>query len=165
MSAPAPALDKVVQRRVVVVRMADVAEAVTVLSAIFALTLFLFPVSFPRLIVNSWQHGHLMLIMMIFTFVLDTCLYVRVAHMFSARPTLIAGACLGSLPIFVVGGLSLLLQRAVHYTLSLDLPNIQARLEEEVLAHTYLGLVSAVFLPFLLIRLAQQFKDQRAAKL
>jgi hypothetical protein len=38
------------------------------------------------------------------------------------------------------------------------MPNVQARVGEEILAHTYLGLVSAVFLPFLVIRLLQQFK-------
>lgn len=37
----------------------------------------------------------------------------------------------------------------------------QARMNEEVLAHTYLALVSAVFLPFLVIRLLQQFKATR----
>jgi hypothetical protein len=38
------------------------------------------------------------------------------------------------------------------------LPNLQGRVGEEILAHTYLQLVSAVFLPFLVIRLLQQFK-------
>lgn len=157
MSAPAPALAKV-QPRVVVVRLADAAEAAAVLSTAFALALLVFPVSFPRLIVNSWQHGHLMMVMMILAFVLDMFLYVRVAQIHSAKPGLAAAACLGSLPFLVTAGMSLLLEKAVHYTLMIDLPNLQARLGEEILAHTYLGMVSAVFFPFLAIRLAQQFK-------
>lgn len=59
--------------------------------------------------------------------------------------------------IFTIG-VSFLLQGAVAHTLSGDLPNLQARVNEEILAHTYLGLVSAVFLPFLMIRLLQQSK-------
>lgn len=157
MSAPAPALAKV-QRRVVVVRLADAAEAVAVLSIAFALALVIFPVSFPQRIVASWQHGQLMMVMMILAFVLDTCLYVRVAHILSAKPGVLAAACLGSLPILVVAGMSLLLQKAVHSTLMMDLPNLQGRVGEEILAHTYLAMVSAIFLPFLAIRLAQQFK-------
>lgn len=157
MSAPAPALAKV-QRRVVVVRLADAAESVTVVSVAFWLSLIFFPVSFPHMIVRSWEHGNLLPAMVIFTLLLDAFLYLRVAHMLSARPGAIAAACLGSLPVLIVGGLSLVLQSAVSHTLSADLPNLQARVAEEILAHTYLGLVAGVFLPFLLIRLMQQVK-------
>ncbi len=157
MSAPAAALAKP-HERIVVVRLADAAEAMAVLSLVFGLLLVLFPVSFPKMIVNSWQHGQLMPVMMVLALLLDTCLYLRIAIMRSAKPGLVAAACLGSLPLLVVGGLSLLLQAAVSHTLSGDMPNLQLRVGEEILAHTYLGLISAVFLPFLVIRLLQQFK-------
>ncbi len=157
MSAPAVARAKV-HERIVVVRLADAAEAMAVLSLVFGLLLVLFPVSFPKMIVNSWEHGQLMLVMMALAFLLDACLYVRIAYMRSAKPGIVAAACLGSLPLLVVGGLSLLLQAAVSQTLSGNMPNLQLRVGEEILAHTYLGLISAVFLPFLVIRLLQQFK-------
>jgi hypothetical protein len=156
-SAPAPALAKT-QRQLAVVRLADASEAVAALSFIFGLLLVFFPVLFPQMIVSSWQRGQLMPLMMIFTFLLDTCLYLRVAYLQSAKPRPVAAACLGSLPLLVVGGLSLLLRSAVSHTLSAGMPNLQARVGEEILAHTYLGLVAAVFLPFLVIRLLQQFK-------
>ena len=158
MTAAAPAL-VAVERRIAVVRLADVAKAVTALSFLFGLLLVVFPISFPRMIVSSWQGGRLMPVMMLFTFLLDTFLYLRVAYMQSAKPKPLAAACLGCLPLLVVGGLSLLLQSAVSHTIAWDMPNLQARLGEEILAHTYLGLVSAIFLPFLVIRLLQQFKD------
>ncbi len=157
MNAPAPALAKP-QRARVIVRLADAAVTVASLSLIFGLLLIFFPVSFPRIIVTSWQRGYLVLVMMALTLVLDTFLYLRVAYLRSSKPTVLVAACLGSLPIIVVGGLSFLLESAVTQTLSLDLPNLQARVNEEILAHTYLGLVSAVFLPFLAIRLLQQFR-------
>jgi len=161
MSSSAPALAKAQpERRIVVVRLADSAEAVAVLSALFALLLIAFPVSFPRMIVNGWQHGQLIPVMMAVTLLLDGCLYFRVAHLLAAKPGPVAAACLGSLPLLVVGGLSLLLQSAVHHTISLDLPNLQSRVGEEILAHTYLGLVAAIFLPFLVIRLLQQAKGK-----
>jgi len=140
------------------VRLADAAEAMAALSLVFGLLLVLSPASFPKMIVNSWQHGQLMPAMMLLTLLLDTCLYLRIAYMRSAKPGLVAAACLGSLPLLVVGGLSLLLQSAVSHTLALDRPNLQLRVGEEILAHTYLGLISAIFLPFLVIRLLQQFK-------
>jgi len=156
-SAPAPALAKP-QRPKVIVRLADAAVAVASLSLIFGLLLVLFPVSFPRIIVTSWQKGYLVVVMMVLTLVLDAFLYLRAAYLRSTKPTILVAACLGSLPIIVVGGLSFLMESAVAQTIAVDLPNMQARLNEEVLAHTYLGLVSAVFLPFLVIRLLQQFK-------
>lgn len=157
MSAPAVARAET-HERIVVVRLADAAEAIAVLSLLFGLLLVLFPISFPKMIVNSWEHGQLMPVMMALALLLDTCLYVRIALMRSAKPGIVAAACLGSLPLLVVGGLSLLLQAAVSHTLSENMPNLQLRVGEEILAHTYLGLISAVFLPFLVIRLLQQFK-------
>jgi hypothetical protein len=162
MSAPASALAAPaaakVQRRIVVVRLADVAEAVAVLSLGFGLLLIFFPVSFPKILVHSWEHGQLTLFMMGFTFLLDTFLYLRVAHLMSARPGAVGAACLGALPLLIVAGLSFLLQAAVAQTLSIDLPNLQGRIGEEILAQTYLALVAAVFLPFMLIRVLQGFK-------
>jgi hypothetical protein len=164
-SAPAPALAKP-ERRTVTVRLADVAATVAYLSLAFGLLLVFSPVSFPRIILHSWQNGYLILAMMAVTLSLDAYLYLRIAHRLSARPTVLAAACLGSMPIIVVVGLSFLLQGAVAETLAGDLPSVQGRVGEEILAHTYLGLVSAVFLPFLVIRLLHPFKttssDRRA---
>jgi ABC-type Fe3+ transport system permease subunit len=140
------------------VRLADPAEAVTILSAVFGLLLIFLPVSFPRMIVTNWQQGRLTPLMMAFTLLLDTFLYLRAAHLMSAKPGVVASACLGSLPLLIVGGLSLLLQSAVTLTLSTDLPNLLGRTSEEILAHTYLALVAAVFLPFIVIRFLQQFR-------
>lgn len=102
--------------------------------------------------------------MMVLALLIDACLYVRIAYRLSAKPTVLAAACLGSLPMIVVVGLSFLLQGAVGYTISGGLPNLQARVGEEILAHTYLGLVSAVFLPFLVIRLLQQLKATNSGR-
>ena len=157
MSAPAPALAKP-ERRTVAVRLADVSVTVACLSLVFGLLLVFFPVSFPRSVLHSWQSGKLVVVMLVIALSVDAYLYFRVAYLLSARPTALAAACLGSLPIIVVAGCSLLLQSAVTQTLAVGLPNPQARVGEEVLAHTYLGLVSAVFLPFLVIRLLQQFR-------
>jgi hypothetical protein len=157
MSAPAPALAKA-PRRIVTVRLADAALTVACLSLVFGFLLVFFPVSFARIIQNSWLSGNLTVVMMVITLSIDVCLYVRIAYRLSAKPTVLAATCLGSLPIVVVAGLSFYLQGAVDYTLSGDLPNLEARVGEEILAHTYLGLVSGIFVPFLVIRLLQQLK-------
>jgi hypothetical protein len=157
MSAPAPAMAKV-ERRIVIVRLADASIAVAYISLIFGLLLVVFPVSFPRLIIKGWQNGNLILEVTALALLIDACLYFRIAFRLSARPTVLAAACLGALPVMVVVGLSFLLHGAIALTLAEGLANLQARVGEEILAHTYFGLVSAVFLPFLAIRLLQQFR-------
>lgn len=142
--------------------MADVGQTIAAVSIAFALGLILFPTAFPRMIVSSWQHGQLMPAMMGFTLLLDIWLYLRVAYRLSAKPGALAAAGLGSLPILTLAGLGFLLDGAVRYTISTDLPNLQARVGEEILAHTYLGLVSGVFLPFLVIRFLRQSRSRTA---
>jgi hypothetical protein len=161
MSAPAPALAPA-PRRTVTVRLADAALTVAYLSLIFGLLLVLFPVSFARIIQASWQQGNLTVAMMVITLAIDAGLYVRIAYRLSAKPTVVAAMCLGSLPIVVAVGVSFCLRGAVDFTLSGDLPNLQGRVGEEILAQTYLGLVSGIFLPFLALRLLQQFKAARS---
>jgi len=160
MSAPAPALAEA--RRTVTVRLADAAIAITYLSLVFGFLLVFFPISFAQIIQNSWMKGNLTVAMMVITLSIDACLYVRIAYRLSANPTVLAALCLGSLPIIVAVGLSFCLQGAVDYTLSGDLPNLQARIGEEILAHTYLGLVAGIFLPFLALRLLQQLKAAKS---
>jgi hypothetical protein len=162
MSAAAPALAKA-PRRVAAVRLGDTALPVAYVSVIFGLLLFFFPVTFPRIILKGWQNGDLTLVMMALPLLLDAYIYFRVAYMLSAKPTILAGACIGSLPIIVVVGLNFLLQSAIAQTIAESLPNVQGRIVEEILAHTYLGLVSSIFLPFLVIRQLQQLRDRKIA--
>jgi hypothetical protein len=50
------------------------------------------------------------------------------------------------------------LQATLAHTLSGYIPNAAARVDEEVLAHTYFGWIAAIVSPFLVIRFAQQFQ-------
>jgi hypothetical protein len=159
-SAAAPALAKT-QRRIVVVRLGDVAKAVTSISIAFGLLLVCLPVWFPNLIANSWQRGQLMPVMMALAFIVDLAFYLRVAQLQGAKPGILGAACLGSLPLLVIGGLSVVLQSAIKHTIATDLPNLQGRVTEEILAHTYLALIAGVFLPFLCIRVLEQLKATR----
>jgi len=163
MSAPAPARAES-PRPTAIVRIADAGLIVACLSLAFGLLLVFFPVSFPRILLHSWQTGHLTMAMMVITLAVDASLYLRVTYRWSGRPTALAAACLGAMPILVAVGLSFLLQIVVSETVSTDMPNLQARVNEEILAHTYLGLVSGVFLPFLVIRLLQPLKAARSSR-
>jgi|ERR1700722_207427 hypothetical protein len=163
MSAPTLALAEVQQRKVIV-RLADPAVAAAYISVAFGLLLVFFPVWFPRMIVRNWWNGRLTIAMVVFTLLFDSAIYIRVAHLLSAKLEILAPACLGSLPIMIVVGLSSLLQSAISLTLSGYLPNIEARISEEIVTHTYFALVSAVFLPFVVIRLLEQFKTTKSKR-
>lgn len=156
MSAPAPALANE-PRRTVAMRLADPAAMLAYVSFIFGLLLVFFPVSFPQIIIHNWQNARLTPIMILFTVSLNLGLYLKVTYQRSARPGILASACLGSVPVFVLAGLNLLLQATIAHTLSGDIRNALARVDEDILTQTYFALIAAIFAPFLLIRLGQQF--------
>jgi hypothetical protein len=160
-SASAPALANE-QRRTVTTRLADPAVTLAYLSLIFGLLLVLFPVSFPRMIVQNWQNGRATPTMILFTVLLNAGLYLRVAHVRSAKPGMVASVCLGGVPVLVLVGLNFVLQATIAHTLSGYIPNAPARVGEEILAHTYFALIAAIFTPFLLIRFAQQFQQKHS---
>ena len=156
MSASAPALASE-PRSKFKMRLADPALMLAYVSLIFALLLVFFPVSFPQIVVRNWQNSHLTGAMILVSVSLNLGLYLRAAHLRSGKPGILASACLGGVPVFVVVGLNLLLQTTIAHTLSGYTPNAAVRVNEEILAHTYFGLIAAIFSPFLVIRLAQQF--------
>jgi hypothetical protein len=143
----------------VVIRLADAASLVAYVSTAFALGLLFFPVSFPDVIVRSSQEGRLTTALIVFTLLLDSGLYLRVAHRLSFKPRLIVAASLGCLPIFIVVGLSVAFESSVS-AVAVNYSNASARIAEEILAHTYFSIVAAIFLPFLLIRVVQQFHSR-----
>lgn len=161
MSASAPALARQ-PRRTVGLRLRDPAVALTFLSLIFALLLALFPTSFPRFVVEAWQNGRAIPVMILFTVAVNLGIYIRVAQRRSARPGMLAPALLGAVPAFVVAGLKFWLQAAIAHTLSGDVPNVLARVNEEILTQLYFGFIGAVFVPFVLIIFAQQFRDRHS---
>lgn len=156
MSASAPVLTKA-RPATLTVRLADPAAVVGYVSVAFALALIFFPVSFPAGIVRTWQQGRLIPMIMVFTVLLDAALYIRVAHLISTKPRLLVAACMGFLPIFIIVGLSVPFESAVSHAVAEYPFNVSGRVAEEILAHAYFTTVSAIFLPFLLIRLVQQF--------
>ena len=142
-----------------VIRLSDAAALVAFVSTAFALGMLSLPVSFPAAIVRSSQEGRLTPALIVFTLFLDAGLYLRVAHRLSIKPRLLMAACLGCLPIFIVVGLSVAFEGSVS-DIAVNYPNASARIAEEILAHTYFTIVAAIFLPFLLIRLVQQFHSR-----
>jgi uncharacterized membrane protein len=160
-SAAAPALAKEA-RHTVAVRLADPAIMLGNVSLIFGVLLIVFPSSFPHLILKNWQNARLTPILILLTVALNLGLYLRVAHRRAAKPGIIASACLGSVPVIVLAGLNLLLQRTILQTFTGDIANAAGRVNEEILAHTYFTLIAGIFAPFLIIRLAQQFRKSDA---
>jgi protein-S-isoprenylcysteine O-methyltransferase Ste14 len=160
-SAPAPALVNTQSRRLAM-RLADPAATLAYVSLVFGSLLVFFPVSFPRLVVQNWQNARLTPIMIFFTVCLNLGLYLRVAHQRFGKPGIVASACLGSVPVILLAGLNFVLQATIAHTISVNAPNAVARVNEEILAHTFFALIAAIFGPFLLIRLAQQLRKENS---
>ena len=156
MSAPAPALDPTPEP-IVVIRLSDSAALAAYVSFAFAIALALFPASFPAVISKNWLNGHLVLILALCSCLLNAVSYLRVAHMVSRKPGLLASAALGFFTVVTVVGLTVIETKVIGSWI-IGLPNPQPRLTEEILAHTYFTLMSSLFFPFLAVRFLQRFK-------
>jgi hypothetical protein len=139
---------------VVVVRLADCCSVAAYVSFAFALGLAFFPVSFPSLITKNWFDGHLVLTLALGSCFLNAVSYLRVAYMLARKPGLLASAALGFFTVLTVVGLAAIEAKVVSPWI-VGLANPQAHVAEEILAHTYFTLMSALFLPFLTVRLFQ----------
>lgn len=155
MSAPAAA-PMPAPRRTVRIRLGGPAVAMGYLSSGFGLLLVLFPVSFPRLIAESWQNNRLTPSILCLSALLNAAIYLRMAHLRGAKPDFVSSGWLGFLTALTVVGFNFLVQSAVLHAQLEFLPGTQARINEEILAQTYFGLISAIFLPYLVLRFTQQ---------
>ena len=155
MSAPAPAPIPA-PRRTVRIRLGGPAAAVAFLSSGFSLLLVLFPVSFPRLIAESWQNNLLTPSVLCLSALLNAAIYLRMVHLRGAKPDFVSSGWLGFLTALTAVGFNFLVQAAVLHAQLEFLPSTQTRIDEEILAQTYFGLVSSIFLPYLVLRFTQQ---------
>ncbi len=162
MSAPAPVL-AAVRYRVVKIRLGDPAAAAAYVSLVFGLLLVFLPVSFPHMIVKNWESGRLVPAMIFLAALLNGVIYLRAAHLRSAKPGLLTSAWLGALTVGIVVGFSFLLDAAILHEQSKLIPNSQALVNEEIVAHTYWGLISGIFLPYLVIRFTQNLNFRAQA--
>jgi hypothetical protein len=156
MSAPAPAIDPKSQP-IVVVRLSDPAALAAYVSFAFAFALALFPASFPAVVSKNWLNGHLILTLALGSCLLNAVSYLRVAHIVSRRPGLLASAALGFFTVLTVVGLTVIETKVLGPWI-IGLPNPQPHVTEEILAHTYFTLMSALFFPFLAVRFLQSFR-------
>ena len=156
MSAPAPA-PVPQQRRMLRIRLSDPAAAAAYVSLMFAVLVLIFPARFPALLADGWFTGRLTPALIVIAGLLNAGVYLRVAHLRSAKPGLAGSAVLGMLTALTLVGLMLLESQVVRVQIS-HASNPQAYVTEEILAHTYFGVISGLFIPYLFLRFAQALK-------
>ena len=153
MSAPALALAPKPQP-IVIVRLSDPALSAACLSLVFAAAVVLLPVWFPQIIAATWFKGQLTPVLALITCLLNAGSYIRVAYIRSRKPGILAPALLGLLTVSIVVGLTAIESRVIGASIA-GLADPQARVVEEILAHTYCTLMFALFIPFLGVRFCQ----------
>ncbi len=157
MSAPAPAL-AATPDRALKIRLADVAVAGGCVSLLFSLLLVGFPDYFPRMILESWSNGHLIAGLLLFAVLFNCALYVGIARMRSATTTAVGYLAIGS----GTAATALTFSWIVPVASLVEQQNLtRVRAREEVLFLVYFAVVAAIFVPFLIIRLTQEFKKKQ----
>jgi len=140
------------------IRLSDAAGVGGTLSLLFGVLVLLFPDTFPRIIAENWESGRLTALMAFGALIVNGAIYLRVVHLRHSRAQLWTSAYIAFLTVVVIVGFSFLEHAAVLRTELQLLPQPALREREEILAHTYFALIAAIFIPFLLVRLTQNFK-------
>jgi len=146
------------------VRMSDAAVLAGAVSLLYALALIACPRAFAELLQRIFVWGHFFPALTVLLVLTNEILFVVISRRRAQRPGLFTPVCLAILTILVVLDFRFLVYAAnAHAQLShlsffpaynLVRDGISS---EELLAYTHLATVSGIFLPYLLVRVTQNY--------
>ena len=145
------------------VRLSDSAVLAGAVSLLYALALMVFPRALPELLQRIFAWGHFFPVLTVLLVITNEILLVLISRRRAQRPGLFTPVCLAILTIAVVLDFRLLVYAA----------DAQAQLSQlflgassgvrngissdDLLVYTHLAMVSGIFLPYLLVRVTQNY--------
>jgi hypothetical protein len=157
--------DVKVSLNAVKVRMSDSAVLAGAVSLLYALALIIFPLAFPQLLERIFERGHFFPALTVLLLVTNEVLLVLISRRRSQKLGLFTPGYIAFLTIAVV-----LVFRVLVY-----IADAQAQLSylfhrvsgardgisaEELLVYTHVAIVSGIFLPYLLVRVTQNYGSE-----
>jgi len=145
------------------VRMSDAAVLAGAASLLYALVLMAFPRAFPELLARVFGWGYFFLALGVVLVGTNEILFLRISKRRSQKPDLLTAGYIAFLTTTVVFGFWLLVSAANLQTeISQLVPDPSGRARdrvgpEELLVYTFLTMVSGIFLPYLMVRVTQNY--------
>jgi hypothetical protein len=144
------------------IRVADSAVMAAVVSLIYAAFVLLSPRVFPEILAAQFERGVLTVGIALLALALNLGWYWRIAwrrHSALSAPAVLA---LVLLTLVIAVAFSILVNNSLLRSQISAVEHPYLQVTEEVLIYTYFALVAAIFLPYLVLRLTQDFVTKRA---
>ena len=146
------------------VRLSDSAVLAGVVSLLYAFALIICPRAFPELLERIFESGRFFPALTVLLVATNEILFVVISRRRAQRPGLFTPGYIAFLTIGVVLFFRLLVYAAYaqaqfsHLSFSSTSNLVRDRISsEELLVYTHLAMVSGIFLPYLLVRVAQNY--------
>ena len=148
------------------VRLSDSAVLAGVVSLLYALALIVYPRALPEALERIWVGGHIFLALTVLLLAANEILFVFISRRRAQKPDLLTSGYIALLTIAVLFVIRLLVNAAdvqtqlAHILLHGFHPVRDGISSEELVIYTHLALVSGIVLPYLLVRITQNFVSE-----
>lgn len=143
------------------VRLSDSAILAGTISLLYAFALMIWPRAFPEAIKRIFDSGHFYSTLALLLVITNEILFVFIYTRRAQKPyplTFVYIAFLSVASVFVLKGLLIFADVEAHLVhFHAGTPLRHALNSEEILFYTHLGIVSGIFVPYLLIRMTQDY--------
>ena len=145
------------------VRLSDSAVLAGAVSLLYALALIVYPRTFPEMLERTWAGGHIFLALAVLLLVANEILFVFISRRRSQKPDLLTAGYIALLTIGVLFVFRLLVNAAdaqtqlSHIFLHVARGVRDGISSEELVIYTHLAMVSGIVLPYLLVRVTQNY--------
>jgi len=145
------------------VRLSDSAVLAGAVSLLYAVALIVFPRAFPELLLRIFWSGRFFAALTLLLVATNEILFVLICRRRVQRPGLITPVYVAFLTIGIVSFFRLLVygahaQTLVSHLFSRALSGVREGISsEELLVYTHLAIVSGIFLPYLMVRVTQNY--------
>ncbi len=143
------------------VRMSDSAVLAGAVSLLYALALMVYPRAFPELLERIFKRGYFFPALAVLLLASNEILFVLISRRRAQKPNLLTPGYIAVLTITVVFFFRLLVVAAdaqmqiSHLLLHTSQPDGIS--SEVLLVYTHLGMVSGIFVPYLVVRVTQNY--------
>jgi hypothetical protein len=158
MSSPAVVPQRI---RATKVRIADSALMAGVVSLAYLVLVLVSPRVFPEILAAQFERGVLTVGIALLALALNLGWYLRIARIRQSSLSLLTVIALVMLTLVIAACFSVLVNVSLLRAQVSTVEQQYLQVTEEILIYTYIALVAAIFLPYLVLRLTQDFVTKK----
>jgi hypothetical protein len=144
------------------IRIADSALMAGVVSLAYLVLVLVSPRVFPEILAAQFERGVLTVGIALLALALNLGWYLRIARLRQSALSILTVVALVMLTLVIAACFSVLVNMSLLRAQTSVVEQQYLQVTEEILIYTYIALVAAIFLPYLILRLTQDFVTKKA---